>query len=285
MFIKYRSLENHYRVVKDFLPLDMLVAVTEKLDGSNFSLITSGGIARYASRNQLVDGSWNNLQGLVPAQLIDKLTKLSDEVGRINLFGEVFSSKILKRIPYGEARVRFFDAIVDGEYLSANEFDELMIKLGYTDLCVKYTVMTLKKALEIDVEGLKTAFAEDSMAEGIVIKSLRHNQINHRIPVIKKKSGQFLEKSKVGKKSMELNEEQQKFGEYINEARVLSYISKEGPMKEMNQMGDYIKGVLADAWVEFFADLTDEHRMLIDQRVTMRPYARKVAGILKEQVA
>ena len=101
MFRKYPSLENAHNVTTDYLDLDMQVCVMEKVDGSNFSINWEGD---FFSRNKKVDPTWNSLKSLVPEKLLKKL-----EGTRIHLYGEVFSSKILKRIPYGDTKVRFFD--------------------------------------------------------------------------------------------------------------------------------------------------------------------------------
>lgn len=260
MFKKYHSLENHYRLNTDYLDMNMLVSVTEKIDGSNFSVNALNGEVRFASRNQLVDASWNQLGELVPQEIIHKLSKLSKySQSKINLYGEVFSSKISKRIPYGDTKVRFYCMSVDDEYYPDKQFMDFMSRFE-DNLVVPHKVMTLREALATDVETLKTQYAEDHIAEGIVIKPYEVGEFNDRVPAIKKKSSKFQEKSKVGKEPRKASPEQATFREYINENRVLSYISKAGKMESNKQMGEYIKAILNDAWEDYFDELTDEEK-------------------------
>ena len=281
MFKKYHKLENHYNVNPINLDMSVLVSVSEKIDGSNFSVSALDGDWRFASRNLLVSEDWNQLGELVPEHIPTRLAQLSSKMGeQINLYGEVFSSKILRRVPYGETRVRFFAAAIGGNYLSREEFNTFTTNLMCSDYVVPSLQMTLKDALDIDVEILKSQYAEDSIAEGIVIEPYYTNEFNYRTAVIKKKSSKFLEKSKVGKKLRGSSKEQIAFQEYINENRVLSYISKVGRMESNKQMGRYILAIIDDAWCEYYDTLTPDEQMEVNRKETVRPSGKMVAQLL-----
>lgn len=283
MFKKYRSLTNHYAVNTDYLDLNQEVYVSEKIDGSNFSICVEDGDYRFASRNQLVGDDWNGANAIVSAQLVSNLLNYARENNcTINLFGEVFSSKILKRIPYGETKIRFYDIAINGSLASQTEF--IYIAAGLKLDIVPVTIMTLKEALELDVESLKTNYAKDAMAEGIVIKPVHGTEFNERVSYIKKKAEKFLEtaKEKIHKPKKH-SPEAEKFLNYINENRVISYISKYGEMQDMSQMSVYIKGILADAIEEYEAQLTPDEMLTHNTGVFAKGGGR-VAHLLKERL-
>ena len=285
MFMKYRKLENHYNLILDYLNLDMMVTVVEKLDGSNYSIIADKRGIAHASRNQIVDSTWNNVGGLTPSSLIQALESKAEELGEINLYGEVFSSKILKRIPYGEPRVKFFDMSINGVYLSGKEFNDFMIDIEHSHLCPQAVIMTIREALDINVEIIRSSYA-DSLAEGLVLKSWNETQINDRVTAIKFKSKAFQEiNSGKVKTPKSLSAQQVAFCKYVNESRVLSYISKEGEPSGMEDMGNYIKGILQDAYEDYYADLSEEEKMLADADSAIRKAgSRLIVPILKARI-
>jgi hypothetical protein len=285
MFLKYRSLENHYNLIPDYLNLEMMVTVTEKLDGSNCSIIINEEDIAYASRNQLVDSTWNNLGGLIPSSLIPVLKEQSKNLGQINLYGEVFSSKILKRIPYGEPKVIFFDMSINGEYLSGKEFNDFMVDIEHSHLCPQAVIMTLKQALNINIEQVQSMYAE-SLAEGLVIKPWNSSHINGRVGAIKFKSKNFQEISgdKI-KTPKSLSAQQVEFCKYVNENRVLSYISKEGEPSDMKDIGKYIKGILEDAFEEYCSSLSETESMVAhEDRSIMKAGSKIIVPILKARI-
>jgi len=285
MFIKYRSLENHYNLIPDYLNLDMMVTVVEKLDGSNYSIIADEGGIAHASRNQIVDSTWNNVGSLTPPSLLQALKIKAKELGEINLYGEVFSSKILKRIPYGAPRVRFFAMSISGVYLTGKEFKDCMIDIEHSHLCPQAVIMTIKEALDINIELVQSMYAS-SLAEGLVLKSWNNEQINDRVAAIKFKSKAFQEMNggKV-KTPKSLSAQQVVFCEYVNESRVLSYISKEGEPTGMEDIGKYIKGILEDAFEEYCASLSEEESMIAHKdRTIMKAGSRIIVPILKARI-
>lgn len=286
MFNKYPSLENLHSTTLRQEQLDQTVSVSEKIDGSNMSLIVRGEKHNFASRNQLVDPSWNNLGELVSQEFIDKVMSLYPS---INLYGEVFSSKILKRIPYGDARVLFYDAIVDEKHLSESEFIELINSVDMGHMFHKRSlVCSLREAIELDVEGLFSALTPESegdqQCEGIVIKGfdevLTDNWKNTL--TIKKKSVIFSEKDNSKKKPKVVTAiEDNPMFSYLNENRYLSYISKEGEITSKKQFGQYIKGIIDDAWEDFIKENEGQED---NRRTICGPLSKVIVGWLQERL-
>lgn len=274
MFIKYHSLVNDYNVNLDYVDLDTPVYVTEKIDGSNVSLcVKSDGTYRWASRNKLVADDWNGIDEVVPEEVIQKVTEFAVEYGiQINLYGEVFSNKILRRIPYGSTKVRFYDIAIDGNMLSSACFYNLISYLCMFEFVLLPIVyLSLGEALAIDVEEFPSNYAT-AMAEGIVIKPAFATEFNSRVPAIKKKRKEFFEKrSKIKKEvSVPIPDE---YLAYLNESRVLSVISKHGEV-DRKMIGQIIKETALDA----LEDIKKGHDIEPELEKSFLKYSGKVLG-------
>jgi Rnl2 family RNA ligase len=263
MFIKYPSLVNAYaHGVQDFT---QLVTVTEKLDGSNFSVIVykKTGEYKFASRNQIVvDGTFNGLGSLISDEVIDALRDLAQTLNAefVTLYGEIFSSKILRRFAYGETKIRFFDLAVEGKLLPASDFLMFMEKEGLSDLTAEVLdILPLEEALKIDVEMLYSDFDNTKVAEGIVLKGFNEVLTDYRgnISSIKVKSSAFLEVSKEKKRTPrvpgELTPDQENVLNYVTESRVKSAESKLGEFTAQ-RFGEFMKEVFDDVVQDYKKD-------------------------------
>jgi hypothetical protein len=284
-FMKFRSLENHYNVNPIYLDMHEEVAVSEKLDGSNLSVVIDeiSPEIHIASRNQLVEATWHGIDNILPVSNLERLY-IDSGANNINIFGEVFSSSILKRIPYGETQIAFYSIAIDGEYLSTQAAYKLLE--AYKIPLVPYTTMSLKEALQIDVETLKTGYAEDAIAEGIVITPFRRNAFNDRVSCIKYKSERFLEQAKDKKtmKPLELDTTQQLFLSLLNENRVLSYVSKQAEELQKKDVGKYIREIGEDALEDLKKELTEEQLMLLDEKNLMKFVGKHIAPLVIRQI-
>lgn len=253
-FVKYPSLENLHNVKTPILSSD-LVAVTEKIDGSNCSIVMNPAYDyQFASRNQVTDNTWNNIENVVGEDLIQKFYEIAYDLDlTIQVYGEIFSSRILKRIPYGATKVRWFDIRVDGELQSPKVFYQLMEKHNIKDV-VPFELMTYYDFVGLNVDDLKTQYADDAIAEGVVAKSWNgHFDDGYgNTLIIKKKSSGFSELKKIHKPKTEepLTEVQLKLLGYVNESRVKSAESKIGEFN-MKLTGQFIKEVSKDAIEDF----------------------------------
>lgn len=254
MFIKYPSLENHYNVKLMTSELDKLVTVSEKIDGSNASVIAADGQIYFASRNQMVDGNWND---------IERVTKEIAEVAMhyhqrlmvpVQIYGEIFANSILRRFKYGGTKFRAFDIRINEKLQSQNIFSNYVP----SSLRVPHTVTTLGDALEIDVETIQSAYDETgAIVEGIVVKGLVEPIRDARgdIVAIKKKTKRFSEMKaqKPAKVVDNLNEAQLLLLNYVNEARVKSAESKLGEY-DIKRTGEFLKEISTDAIEDFNKD-------------------------------
>jgi len=265
MFIKYNSLENLHNVKAGIDP-DHQVIVYEKIDGSNFSLCVShDGNHRFASRNQLVNQEWNDLCDIVPQFIINAVKQYAIYNGcSVNLYGEVFSSKILKRFNYGQTRIRFFDLAINGKLVTQQEFLRMIESWEAQDyLCKIIGQMKYSKAVDIDVENIASFYdLSGKNIEGIVIKGYnQHLRDAHgHILIIKKKSKAFSEKSKsktsrVGPE--ELTDIQKQLLDYVCESRVISAESKLGEF-DIRKTGMFLKEISQDAISDFEKDTNNQ---------------------------
>lgn len=254
MFIKYFSLENHYNVKLFNEELDKLVTVTEKIDGSNASVIVDADEVFYASRNQKVDGNWNDIER-VTKDLAQVAMSIYKEVQKpVQVYGEIFSNLILRRFKYGATKFRAFDMCVGGEILTQQMFFNYIPN----NIRVSHNVMTLGEALELDVEAMQSAFDEDNaIVEGIVIKGLVEpiRDVRGNPVAIKKKTKRFSEmkSTKPVKIADNLTEPQLLLLDYVNEARVKSAESKLGEY-DIKRTGEFLKEISQDAIDDFNKD-------------------------------
>ena len=261
MFYKYPSLVNDYAV--DFYSdrRDELVAVSEKIDGSNFSIIVTADEVRYASRNQVTDEYWNGINEVVPSHLIDSLKTLRTIFGAkvVTLYGEIFSSKILKRFNYGSTKIRCFDIAVDGELIPSSQFYFFMEQEGLSDLAVPLLdVMPLNDALKIDVDLLYSDYDYSKVAEGVVLKGWNKVLLDkfHNVSSVKIKSAAYKERKTPKTKETNfigLSEEQVAVLDYVTESRVKSVESKLGDFS-IQKLGNYLAEMFKDVVESYIND-------------------------------
>lgn len=287
MFIKYPSIENHYRekqinkFIKDNPDVDfnnVCFVIMEKLDGTNIQFIFKPEQEmRVASRNQLTSFEFYNVGKAIEDE--PKMKELFDYVKEysnkndvtIHIYGELFGQGIQKRIDYGKPKFRIFDMRINGEFLSFDEMISFFKKLSnhfhYRQFCVPIVVIVdgIKNALNFDIENVKSFYNKKEIVEGVVIKPFfeeLENRLGKRL-IIKKKSEKFQEFMKQGPKkekvkpSKDVKEWHKSFEQYINKNRVLSLISKEGPIDSKEKIGKYIGMIIQDAREDFLKDNED----------------------------
>jgi hypothetical protein len=255
MFYKYPSLTN-IQIEKEYehIPLDTIVTVSEKIDGSNCQLMVTEDNFRFASRNQLVGDDWNNIGETLQFH-IRRLVEVCrdyitgyDEITTVTLYGEIFSSGILKRLPYGKTRVRFFDIAFNGR-LQRHEFfcDNVPI---FEELKVPAATMTLGEALKIDPETFHSQFSTNGESEGYVIKGFFDTMIDRygRVLILKSKSNRFMETRPTGtrKEANQKSELAAPVASKLTENRVISALSRLGLEKDIRNIGVLIKEVSLD---------------------------------------
>ena len=306
MFLKYRSIENHYRQnfidsFKERFPLleNETFVIQEKIDGSNFSIcFEPNKPIRYASREQLVD---NFFQGVMIDELIATNEDLKEIISaiqicadenkvNINLYGELYSDKINKRVKYGAPGLRFFDVTVDGKYMTQYELGVWFTGREHLLVPCLGIAQTLDLALAFNTEVDSMILGvENNEMEGVVIKPLFNVYTS---PVgdmfyIKKKNKKFLDKhNKVNKEKKEIPATakawKEEFLEYLTDNRLTDLFAKRGKIERMDQFGDYIKWMIEDAKEDFLKDHENFDKSF--DKVVFSSAGGKVAEMLKEKM-
>jgi Rnl2 family RNA ligase len=278
MFKRYTSIDNHYqqKVIDFFQTINpdlpnLTYSLTEKLDGANISIVIGEcGKIQYTKRNNVLAPGEdfykiNSLKETINKAIVEPIFKWMKEQGYqfVQLYGEIYGKGIQKRINYGDGiNVKFFDLRINGnEFLTPAKLNDLFHSLSISEWLVRTIdiVDGLNNVLEYNVD-IKNEYG--SMIEGFVIKP--HNveivsPVGDRF-VLKKKNEKFQEKCKVKKEILEADEDVLKYNQifrtYINENRVLSTISKLGPIENQKQIGQYVKCILDDAKDDFLKENT-----------------------------
>jgi Rnl2 family RNA ligase len=276
---KYASLTNHYRTGdiekqlrkhKDFNECKYIVY--EKLDGSNVSVEIHKDKFVFNSRNQSLGNDitkigFNGLgvameEHLPMLEWFQQQLESDDDV--IILYGEYFGGNIQRRVDYGaRKRVLFFDAFQDGKYATQRSFLAIMemAPRGLMSVApIVDIVDSIDDALAIDphVRSLEANPENEGSCyrEGNVIKPFNISpHIGEGVFYIKYKNSDFEERTrhvdpeklyKIRQRAIRTTV----FKEYLNENRVLSFLSKGYENTEKNY-GTIIQGVLKDAFKDY----------------------------------
>ena len=314
-FVKYCSIESYYRdkfighALEQYPELkDIDYLITEKLHGSNVGLVfEQNGKMTICSRNRILteqdkhfgvrDVLGDECQGLV-----EKFTQCAIDTGdTITLHGEIFGPGIQKGINYGDKkRIRIFDMRVNGLMVSQKVLLEsfemadlerhlvpILMRVRGLEEAFKYDIDRHTKFTTIDIEGPNTC-------EGVVIKPYDKVYIlgNGSTFYLKKKNESFSENGRGGKPAKErrsfsdtIHQLREAFLLLINQNRLASVFSKEGPIEEPKQMGHYIKLVMKDV-VE---DFTKDHGEALDaldkkERKYVLNGGKLIVALLKEHL-
>jgi Rnl2 family RNA ligase len=265
--------------------------ITEKIDGSNISFIfakdpvTEDVSFAYAKRSGLIlpDENFFGIQAYVDSisDFVDSVrnsisTALDQPWTTFTMFGEYFGPGIQKRINYGNSkRAVFFDICIDGQYVSQERFFSLMAVLdskGEFTIPLLSTVDSFDEALQFNTHfnSVIGPACEDleNECEGVVIKPfdaggpdnpLVDQYGHHEHFYVKMKNKKFAEKTKTKSRSKNISSSalvavQELFAAYLNENRIQSVFSKEGPISDVKDMGKYIKLIVEDAKADFLKD-------------------------------
>jgi Rnl2 family RNA ligase len=274
-FKKWHSIENSYRQETiDYylrqcpeLP-DEQYTITEKLHGSNFQIyFQPNEPVRVGSRRNFLNADDHFRGAYIPrlleshGALLERLQGYVDSHDEtIRLFGELFGEGIQKGVKYGPPkRIRYFGLMLDDILEPFSCFRDW---IEDDDLIVPIVaeVSGLEAALAFNTEFDSMILNEpDNICEGIVIQPLdRVYTDGHGSPfILKKKNERFAEKQRekkpivVDTEVARLNEE---FKAYITENRLQGVFSKQGEIQRPDQIGDYIRLMLADAKEDFIKD-------------------------------
>ena len=273
-FVKYRSLENTYRskFIASFLNQFPELAtaqyqITEKIHGANVSVsFVPGQPWKLGKRTSFLQAGENfyNIWEVVEnyREYLDGLQELVEHDSvTMTLYGELYGPKVQKGVNYGATRrIAFFDLVIDGEMLPPIDFTRAF--QDHADLTVPIIdiVDGLEAALGYDVEFNSHINPEEgNICEGIVIKPLRQVYYDKRgcwfcLKKKNEKFGQKVKEKKVSPEDPELARLNVAFRNYLTDNRLQGVFSKYGEIEEPEQIGQYIRWMLADAQSDFEKD-------------------------------
>lgn len=288
MFVKYKSIENHYRekFLTDMLQYNPVYhtcsyIAQEKIHGANFQINfhleeTSAVSIGYGKRSGFItegEKFYNHLGTLNRPEyqeLIERVCKHMRTYGikDLTLYGEFAGPGVQSGVEYGDKKfVMFFDMTINGNYLTPQEFYVAMNRFEADDMVVPIVgrFATLKEALEFEVDGKESVVfpKEGNVWEGVVIKpwdTIAVNKDDEQVLFyIKKKDPKFKDRQNKSKDKradlpQELLDAQHAFSEYLTETRLQDVFSKHGPIEDQKQVGQYIKYMMEDAKEDFFKD-------------------------------
>jgi Rnl2 family RNA ligase len=273
-FLKYSSIENHYQhlyilnVCKN-IPKDEVWVVTEKVHGSNFSIIFDDkGNMSYGRRNSQLepDEIFMNHQEIMKPY-IPKFkkayemikTKYNNTPSRVILYGELYGH--MPEIFYSKNPGFYgFDIYVNDEFLV---FDEMTNIYKTCDIFHAEELFrgTFSEAFNYKVEDRNSTIPaklnqeeyapNKNIWEGVVFRPINNYRANQHT-VIKKKSSKFMEKTKVVRviKPKMDNVSIDYFSKLLSfntQSRIAGMFSKEGKCKNLvalvmdDIMIDYLK--------------------------------------------
>jgi len=276
-FKKWPSVENHYRqkfidrFLHEFPELENeAYVITEKIHGMNLQILFEpnkpwkvGRRTAWLKENEGFGGIWDVLPEY--ESIFERVQSFVDAGGfLLRLFSEFFGPGIQKGVNYGkQKRILFFGWMVDDELMPFSVFQEVAEQLHFMEHLVPIVGLVggLKEALEFDTDFVSLVNPiEGNLCEGIVIQPYRKvitNAGGKRF-LLKKKNEEFLEKAKEKKPpspgAPEVERLNAEFRLYITENRLQGIFSKHGEIEEPQQIGDYIRLMIADALEDFLVD-------------------------------
>lgn len=276
-FKRYNSIENSYqnkvimKAISIFPELKTCkYVVQEKLDGANIQLyfepnkeMRVGKRSGFINKDDNFNNIWNVL--LKYQDTLNKFQSVADETGdTFRLYGEIVGPSINRRVNYGEENtICFFDLEMNGFILTPENFEHMMKHMGIKEVVPVIGYFDdLFKALDVPVEfDSKYINIPNNPSEGVVIRPYGENSNmgDGTRFILKKKSKAFAEKESKAHKTSEPPSNdvlrlQEEFKSYINNNRILSCFSKEGEIKDIKELGKYIKLIQQDAQEDFLKD-------------------------------
>jgi Rnl2 family RNA ligase len=310
-FCRFPSIINHTHMkdiswwVQNTLGLHQeTYLLTEKLHGANIQFTFSpDGTFQVCSRNRVLSmdegfhGIWDTMFDYL--EILGSMKKLAKKDGvLIRLFGEFFGSNIQKGVKYGPKKhIRFF-ALMKGEFfLTPEQFDSLIpqdfrspeiIKIRGLAGAIEYACefeSPMARILGVDPDP-------ENVMEGVVIMPYRNVFYKgDAIFWLKKKNPKFFEHW--GHKELKPQQDGSPmmlafidaFRSFINDNRVDSVFSKEGPIENQKQIGKYIKLIVADAQEDFGKENEEFTKLTAsEQKRIMGAAGAQAAALLKARL-
>lgn len=253
-FEKYASIENSYRqkfieLIKQTESIKDIWFASEKLHGSNFSIIYKDGIFNFASRSGILEegASFFNYQEVVKLKL-DGIREycLANSINDIIYYGEIFGPGIQKGVNYGKKDFRFFDIKVDDKWIKQSQLPAFQLEC--LELVPTLAFGSFDEMINFNCEfNSHILNTHNNFAEGIVLKpdNTAFLDSEHRI-ILKKKHPKFSEIAHgLEDKPKVVNEIPQEVMNYITLNRLQNVFSKIEPkFQNFNTIkAEYLKDI------------------------------------------
>lgn len=299
-YVRYPSIENHYqtkhvmRWLNEFPELENeKFWLFEKIDGANIQLYFEpnqvfkvGKRSGFINEQEKFYGIWDVLKKY-EQQIKDIQTRV-DKDGPITLYGEIFGEGVQKRIKYFDYKdLIFFDVLECGKFWDAKPANDLLVDFGLPVVPSVQSIQGLSNALNISAD-IRSKINPSVEAEGLIAKPDREfvNKLNQRL-IFKIKSELFAEKmynrAEPKKEPMDpvVYKYFSEFSALINKNRVTSIMSQNGQIQRPQEIGQYIKLVLADAKTDFLKEHDVSH---LEDKQLKQIYnvGHKITPLLKE---
>nr|WP_306671476.1 RNA ligase family protein [Endozoicomonas sp. ONNA2] len=265
---------------------DALYAVTEKIDGANFSVIIERAPKqfRYFSRNREIQAEKPFFGAPEELKIYQEdFKKIQNALGTmkcqsLTVRGELYGLGINNRIAYGDKK-QFAPFIIekDGKPETYHQFRGFMADMQFTHLKpvpVLADNVSFEEALAFNPENLvtrarmntktpssqaATASAEPTVhdcIEGVVIQPCDSDGEPF---LLKKRAKQYLEIEKKGPRLGKNVQSDKKtdansfsgFSNYVTENRLINVISNIGELTPEGNLGDYINQTIKDAKIDY----------------------------------
>lgn len=311
-FIKYPSLTNDYALGSQrhiLAQIDQLFYASEKLDGSNVSIILDDedNIA-LAKRSGILKGKDDEKQfkpfidffEQYKEPIITQLKQLliDNDAVQIHLYGEMYGAGIQKSkytiSQQGLTDVKFFNAII----MTKND-EAIMLSRQYLQRYLdKYlvpvkTIRPLRELIDIDIEKENSDYANDYF-EGYVYMPFNQaiNLSKDALPAIKHKTEKFQEvkkprdrkKSNVSKSQLKLNLDVER---YVTKQRIEHVLNNESIELKPQLISEIIHKTQADIEKEYVHENDtsqyDDTQIKQAIKATSRQIALTVKEMIKEQ--
>lgn len=210
--------------------LDSQAMVTEKIHGENFRFGMVDGVMHCGQRRRSFDEleKHHHFHKFAPSVMEDIEHLIQEFRGKDFIaFGELYGPGMQSGFNWrfnDGLRVIWFDLKVDGTYLEPEAaFD--IFNYADVDMVPLIGYMTIREALKLDIENMKSIASDTDFIEGVVIRPLKYPafwKIDTRL-IIKYKTERFSEQ-KQRKKKMRTESDAPKFisdfVDFVTDARI-----------------------------------------------------------------
>ena len=323
MFRKWKDIENSYRFdfIEKFvakypkLAVNEEYEITEKLDGSNFSItFHKDGHLQFSKRSGIAgDDFYNYKEALKEEKTKDFVSAITSfcvkNLITIQFIGELFGREIQKRINYGNSifwrwfaiyefvkEEAFFYTIQEQkEFIKCvfeeTDFDIWNLKvpeIGVRNIKDFPSFEEMLDSIDIRQNSIFTPYnVKKNIMEGVVVRPINNYQMGDAWFILKKKNPEFADNEPKKKKTpIEIKKEIRDMIDlgvaYVNKNRTHDLFSKYGRLDNMHLFGDYMKHYIKDVMEDFIKDNGHEFSKL--EKKDKHIFSKAIMKEIKEEL-